>query len=108
MMREKLIGLRERRAQLIASADTQRAEVFALVERADQVATWVDRARAIVRQVRSNPVWIAAAVAFVVALRPRTAFKLVASGYSLWRGWRRIRATLDRLVPTPARARRAY
>ena len=38
MMREKLIGLRERRAQLIASADTQRAEVFALVERADQVA----------------------------------------------------------------------
>ena len=108
MMREKLIGLRERRAQLVANADAQRGEVFSLIERADHVAVWVNRVRGIARQVRAHPVWIAAAVALIVALRPRTTFKLLASGYSLWRGWRRIRATIDRIVPTPQRARRAF
>jgi len=103
-MRERLIALRERRAQLIARAETERGEVFALVERADRIAVWFDRARAAGERLRTNPVWIAVGVAFIVALRPRKAFKLALTGYSMWRGWQQLRATIDRLLPTPPRA----
>lgn len=101
MMRERLIALRERRAQLVARAETQRGEIFALFERADRVAAWFDRARDIGRGMRANPAWIAAAVALLIALRPRRAFRLAVTGYSLWRGWRRLRATIEQLLPSP-------
>ena len=107
-MRERLIALHERRGQLIARAESERGEVFSLVDRADHLALWFDRARSIGHRVRANPVWLAIGVALIVALRPRKAFRLVATGYSLWRGWRKLRATIDQLVPTPARAPRAY
>ena len=105
MMRERLLALRERRARLVADAEVQRVEVFALIDRADQVAHWFDRARNLGRKASAHPVWIAAGVALFVAFRPRRAFKLVATGISLWRGWRSLRATIDRLVPVnPRRA----
>lgn len=101
MMRERLIALRERRAQLVARAEAQRSDIFSLFERADHLAAWFDRARAVGRGMRANPVWIAATVALLVALRPRRAFRLAVSGYSLWRGWRRLRATIEQLMPAP-------
>ena len=107
MMRERLIALRERRAELTVRVEAQRSEVFLLLERIDHVAAWFDRARAVGREVRANPVWIAAAIAFVVALRPRKAFKFAATAFSLWRGWRRLRATIDRLVSAPGARRTA-
>lgn len=103
-MRERLIALRERRAQLVARAAVEREQVFALVERADRFAEWFDRARSAGERMRANPVWIAVVVVFVVALRPRKALKLAVTGYSMWRGWRQLRAAVDRLVPTAPRA----
>lgn len=103
MMREKLLGIRERRAQLVADAAAQRVRVFALVDQADRVAQLFDRARDLARKASAHPVWIATGVALIVALRPRNAFKLVATGFSLWRGWRGLRATIDRFVPLDLR-----
>jgi hypothetical protein len=103
MMRERLLEIRERRARLVADAEAQRIEVFALVDKADHVAHWFDRARNLGRRASAHPVWIAAGVALVVAIRPRNAFKLVATGFSLWRGWRTLRATVDRFVPVDLR-----
>jgi len=103
MMRERLLEVRERRAQLVASAELQRVAIFELLGKADHVVHWYDRARDLGRKASAHPVWIAAAVALVVAARPRNAFKLVAAGFSLWRGWRKLRATIDRFVPVDMR-----
>ena len=112
MMRERLIALRERRAQLVARSEAQRIEVFALVHRMDRLAAWFDRAREAGQAVRRNPAWLAVggalALGLFAALRPGRTLKLVATGVSLWRGWRRLRAMIDRLVPTPPTPRRAY
>ncbi len=102
-MRERLLDVRERRSQLVASADLQRVEIFELLRKADHVAHWFDRARDLGRKASTHPVWIAAAVALIVAARPRNTFKLVAAGFSLWRGWRKLRAMIDRFVPVDMR-----
>lgn len=112
MMRERLIALRERRAQLVAKSEAQRREVFALVNRVDHFAAWFDRAREAGQAVRRNPAWLAVggalSLGLFVALRPGKTFKLVAAGVSLWRGWRRLRVAIDRFVPTQPATRRAY
>lgn len=103
MMRERLLQIRERRATLVADAEAQRMQVFAVLDQADRVAQLFDRARDLARKASAHPVWIAAGVALIVALRPRGTFKLVATGFSLWRGWRSLRATIDRFVPPRTR-----
>ena len=107
MIRERMLVLRERRATLVAQGDSQRAELFALVERVDRATAWIGRAKAIALKARSHPLSLAAGVALVVALRPRRMLKLFATGFSLWRGWRNVRSMLDRYVPSRPAARRA-
>lgn len=102
-MRERLLVIRERRARLVADAEAQRERVFAVVEQADRVARLFDRARDLARRASAHPVWIAAGVALVVALRPRGAIKLAATGVSLWRGWRSLRAAAERFAPVRVR-----
>lgn len=106
MIRERLISLRERRAHLVAQAEIQRAGVLAMVERAELATAWFDRASAFARWLRGQPVLIAAGVVLLVALRPRKALRWFASGVSLWRGWKSLRAIIERLAPrqTPARS----
>lgn len=105
MIREKLLRLRERRALLVARAEQQREAVHGLVVRAEAATVWFDRARTLLGKAREHPVWIAVAVALFVALRPRKSLRLLAAGFSLWRGWRSLRATLERIGPRqPARS----
>jgi hypothetical protein len=107
VIREKLIALRERRALLVSRAEYQREGVIAIVERAEVAMAWFDRARAFGRTLRANPLWVVAGVAVLVALRPRRMFKLFATGFSLWRGWRSLRASIERYVPRQAPVRPA-
>jgi hypothetical protein len=99
VIRERLIALRERRATLVARSEHQREGVAALVGRADTAFAWFDRARAFGRKMRANPLWVAAGIGLLFALRPRKALKLVGTGMTLWRGWRRLRAAFERYVP---------
>jgi hypothetical protein len=103
MMREKLLALRETRATLVAQAQTERTGVLRIVTRLERATAWFDRAKAIALKLRAHPLWIAGGVALIVAARPRKAVKLFAFGFSLWQGWRNLRATLDRLAPTQPR-----
>lgn len=105
MIRERLIALRERRAQLVARAEHQRESVLALVARAEAVGAWFERGRSLARSARRHPAWIAAGVALLVALRPRKALKWAATGFSLWRTWRSVRASVERFMPRQAPAR---
>lgn len=99
MIREKLLALRERRGLLLALAGQQRAGLHAIVERAETATAWFDSARALFGGLRAHPAWVAAAIALLVALRPRATLKWVATGVSIWRGWRSLRAALERLAP---------
>jgi len=107
VIRERLLVLRERRATLVAQSDSQRTEVFALVERLDRATAWIGRAKAMALKLRTHPVWLAAGVALLVAVRPRRMLKLAATGFSLWRAWRNVSAMIDRYVPSRPVARRA-
>lgn len=101
MIRERLLALREQRAALVARAEHQREGVHGLIVRAEAATAWFDRARMLLARARAHPMWIAAGVALFVALRPRKAFKWLATGISVWRGWLSLRATLERLGANP-------
>jgi hypothetical protein len=106
MIREKLLALREHRAVLISRAADQRSGAMTLVRRVERATAWFERAKSVASRLRANPLWVVAAVAVIVAARPRKALKLFATGYSLWQGWRNLRSAFDRMAP--AQPRRAY
>lgn len=105
MIRERLLALREQRAQFVVRAEHQRDGLATLVARAETATLWLERSRTLLGNLRAHPVWIAAAVALLVVLRPRKSLKLIATGLSLWRGWRSLRAFLERIMPGPTSAR---
>lgn len=88
LARERLIELAERRTRLQTRAQAEREGLAAALERADQVAALVQRARAIVDQLRSQPWIVAGGVALLVALQPRRALGWLAKGWSAWRMYR--------------------
>jgi len=108
MIREQLLALREKRALLVGRAEEQRHDVLVIVARLERAAAWYDRARAIGRKVRANPLWVVAGVALLVAARPRKAVKLFTTAYSLWRGWRSLKALLERYAPAQPPVPRVY
>ncbi len=108
MIRERLLGVRERRAQLVERIAAQRGEVFLIVEKLDRAAGWIDRVRSIGHRVLAHPLLIAAGVVLLVALRPRKIGRLLVTAYSLWRGWRTLRDGFDRFIPARRATRRAY
>ncbi len=108
MIRERLLGVRERRAQLVERIATQRGEVFRIVEKLDRAAGWLDRVRSIGRRVLAHPLLIAGGVVLLVALRPRKVGRLLVTAYSLWRGWRTLRAGFDGFLPARAGPRTPY
>jgi len=106
MMRARLIALAERRAQLRQRAQSERESVALLVTRADGALAWVYKGRRMLQELGRRPLIIVAAVALLVALRPRRALKWLASGWSLWRLYRQARLwwqRLDAMLGAPVR-----
>ena len=106
MTRERLIALRERRAELIASAGSEREAIAGLLARTDVVSLWFEAGIAAGAELRRHPVWIAGGVGLLLVLRPKRVLKWLASGWSVWRVYRGARAWLLRAVPTAARQAR--
>ena len=107
-MRARLIAIAERRAQLAHRAQSERERVAALLARSEAALGWIDTGRRMLRELGRRPLIVAAAVALLVALRPRRALKWLASGWSLWRlyrqasrWWRRIDAALGAAPARP-------
>lgn len=99
MIREKLLALREQRAQLVAKAETQRDSLQVLIARAERATLWFDQGRALLGRLLAHPVWIAGGIALFVALRPRKALKWFATGIYVWRNWKSLRTWLERFSP---------
>ena len=91
MTRDRLIALSQQRARLVGRARVEREHVGAVVVRIESALWWVDVAHKGVDQARRHPLLVVAGVALLVALRPRGAMKLLASSWSLWRLYRRVR-----------------
>jgi hypothetical protein len=90
-MRNRLIGLRERRAQLVERARAERERLGVLVSRAEQALSWIEAGRRAFDEARRRPLVVLACAALLAAMRPRRALKLLASGWSLWQLYRRLR-----------------
>ncbi len=106
-LRTKL-PLRERRDRLLSRSAELRAQLGV------ELAGWrrplgtLDQVRAAWHWLRQNPAWPLAAVAVVVATRPRRALRLLGSGLWAWRLWRRLqpRARSDSIGSPAAAAKR--
>lgn len=105
MTRERLIALRERRAELIARADSEREAIAGMLARSDAAARWLEVGAGAIAELRRHPVWIAGSVALLFVLRPKRVLKWVASGWSLWRVYRGARAWLYRAAPAARQTR---
>lgn len=99
MIRERLLVLREQRAQLVAKAESQRDSMEVLIVRAERATLWFDQGRALLGRLRAHPLWVVGGVALFVALRPRRALKWFATGFYVWRNWRSLRTWLERFSP---------
>jgi hypothetical protein len=98
-MRARLLGLHQRRAQLVAHAQTEREQLAAQLARADAALAWLERGRSVLAEVRRRPLLLAAAVLLVMAWRPRRVLKLLASSWSLWQLYRRAQRWWERIAP---------
>jgi YqjK-like protein len=112
-MRERLLFLAERRARLMARAQTERETIAALLKPADGVAlAAISAFRAAQRALqasRRHPLIMVAGVALLVALRPRLAVTWIARGWSLWRLYRGAQGwwlRFSALTGTPAGTRK--
>ena len=92
MTRGRLIALGQHRALLIGRARVEREHLGVLIARAESAFFWVEVLRKGWGEVRRHPMLVAAAIALLALLRPRGAVKLAASGWSLWRLYRRARS----------------
>ncbi|OGA69505.1 MAG: hypothetical protein A3G83_01255 [Betaproteobacteria bacterium RIFCSPLOWO2_12_FULL_68_20] len=84
-MRERLIALRERRAELLVRAAAERAELAGWIARTDALAGWASAGASLLAELKRHPLWIALAAALLALLRPRRVVKWLATGWSLWR-----------------------
>lgn len=98
-MRARLIALRERQMRLAVRAQVEREELAVQLARADAALAWLERGRSALEAVRRRPLLLAAAAALILILRPRRVLKLLASGWSLWRLYRRAQRWWERIAP---------
>jgi hypothetical protein len=105
-MRERLIGLRERRAKLRERAARERAALEGWVARAEAVENMAAPAVRAFEWLRERPIWIAAGVAILVALRPKGALRWLSRGFGAWQLWRQGHALWRRVAPLLAEPKR--
>lgn len=105
-MRERLIVLRERRTRLLERASAERERLARVVQATGIAEPWLEAGERLVAQARRHPGWVLAAVAVVVALKPRRAIAYAVKGWSLYQLYRRGRALWERVGPLVAGAAR--
>ena len=104
MNRRRLGQIHVRRERLLAKAAVQREEVALLLEPWHAPLAVVDRGVAVAAYVREHPSIVIVAVAALVLLSPKRAFRWGRRAFAVWRGYRWAVRTLDRASFRPARS----
>lgn len=89
---ELLIDIARRKERLSARAQTERQAIAGNVMALREPIGVVDRAIGVARFLRAHPVFVAVAVAGLVAFRGRGLTSLAGRAFSAWRLWRMVSA----------------
>ena len=107
MNRRRLAQIHVRREHLLAKAAAQREEVALLLEPWRAPLAVADKGVAVAAYVRAHPSIVVVAVAALVAISPKRAFRWARRAFALWRGYRWAVNAFDRVVPQSSRATRS-
>ncbi len=95
----RLAQIHARRERLLAKAAAQRDEVALLLAPWHAPLAVADRGVAIAAYVREHPSLVVVAVAALVVLSPKRAFRWARRAFAVWRGYRWAVGALNRAVP---------
>lgn len=99
MNARRIARIRARRERLVARAAAQRDEITLLLAPLAGPLALADRGLAAAQYVRAHPGAVAIAIAVVVALSPRRAFRWARRAFVVWRGYRFAARALRELAP---------
>jgi hypothetical protein len=104
----RLAQVHTRRERLVAKAAAQRDEMALLLEPWHRPLAVADRGVTVALYLRERPGIVLMAVAALVVLAPKRAFRWARRAYGLWRGYRWAAKALHQVIPpgvqTPQRA----
>jgi YqjK-like protein len=103
----RLAQIHARRERLLAKAAAQRDEVALLLAPWQAPLAVADRGVAVATYLRAHPSIVLVAVAALVVLSPKRAFRWARRAFSVWRGYRWAVGALGRAVPKGARLARS-
>ena len=103
----RLVQIQARRERLLAKAAAQRDEIALLLQPWQGPLAVADKGAAAVAYVRAHPSTVIVAVAALVVLSPKRAFRWARRAFAVWRGYRWTVSALDRAVPSRYRPVRA-
>lgn len=104
-MSPKRVELALRRQQLEWRIAAQRQEVAQAVAGLAPLFAAADALQAGLRQIKAHPEWVAAALAVLVVVKPRTAWRWARRAFVAWRLGGRLRAFVEDTLAGHARAR---
>jgi hypothetical protein len=103
----RLAQIHARRERLLAKAAAQREEVVLLLAPWQAPLAVADKGLTVAAYLRAHPSIVLVAVAAVVVLSPKRAFRWARRSFAVWRGYRWAVNALYRAVPSGARHARA-
>jgi YqjK-like protein len=96
-----------RRERLLAKAAAQREEVALLLTPWHAPLAVADKGLSVAAYLRAHPSIVIVAVAALVVLSPKRAYRWARRSFAVWRGYRWAANALYRAVPSSARQTRA-
>ena len=94
----RLVQVRARRERLIAKSAAQRDELALLIAPLRRPARTIDHAVAGAQYLRAHPGVVVIAVAALVVLSPKRAFRWARRAFGLWRGYRLVARMLAQVA----------
>ncbi len=103
MMSPRQLELSLRRQRLQLRCAEQRDALVRGAKRLAPAFAAADAVREGVDYLKAHPQWVAALVVVTLLWRPWGVLRWGRRGYLAWRGWRRIRGWLERVLPPAGR-----